>query len=106
MIKWIRKLFGMSAELPMESKDPKDPLDFTKTENSKGWFINNHCSHCFNYVSHRECMADICESCGTYDKRLLHHLRSSREIWDGKRWVLQHRYPSGKITVNGEEIQQ
>ena len=69
---------------------PKDPMDFRLTENSREWWTSTYCPHCKKATGHHEQMAGICNGCGGFGD--MGRYRSSREIWDGEKWVIQRKY--------------
>ncbi len=72
---------------------PKDPTDFTLTDNSTEWDTDYFCPHCKNTVSLREEMAKVCNSCGGFVNWMSDYkLRSFRQIWNGSKWVWQYKY--------------
>ena len=74
---------------------PKDPTDWTLTRNSKKWRGNSYCPNCKLSTEHSERMAEICNKCGHHSAELLYRRRSSRKIWNGNKWVIQHKYGNG-----------
>jgi hypothetical protein len=78
-------------EPPME---PKDPMDWKLTDNSKEWDYETYCPQCKCPTEHMELMTDICGSCG-YFGWLLNKKRVFRQIWDGTKWVWQYKYGNG-----------
>lgn len=72
---------------------PKDPMDWSLTENSRGWITDQYCPKCKKSTTHKEVMASICNGCGHYGSMTKY--RVSREIWDGEKWVIQVKYGNG-----------
>lgn len=73
-----------------EPMPPKDPMDWRLTKNSGEWWTDQYCPQCKNSTTHREKMADICNSCGYHGNMMQY--RSNRKIWDGTKWVIQRKY--------------
>jgi len=73
--------------------EPKDPMDWTLTLNSRAWQIDNYCPTCKARVGRDERMASICNKCGSYERWLLiQECRSFRQIWNGEKWVWQYKF--------------
>lgn len=88
----LKRLFGKSE--PKPPLPPKDPADFTLTENSREWTTDQYCPQCKATVGHRERIAEICNSCGYIAKNHadITKYRSYRMIWNGSKWVCQIKY--------------
>lgn len=80
----------------------KDPNDFTLTKSSTQWGYDHHCSACLSSIGHREFMADVCNSCGSFGTRQ-YFGRSFRQIWDGEKWIWQYRYKENNQLVLSEK---
>ncbi len=89
MLNWVNKLLGSKPINPME---PKDPMDWKLTKNSKPWKVENYCPNCKATVYHDEQMAYICNTCGGHNRKLILLRRSFRKIWNGKKWITQYKY--------------
>lgn len=89
-------LFGGGSSLPQ-----KDPKDYTLTDSSTPWAIDEyHCDKCKESASFEEFMAHICESCGSADYWAIRSReRSRRKIWNGSKWVTQLRYRNGESVI-------
>lgn len=72
---------------------PDHPLSDWRPSRSAGpWSQSWVCPHCRNDVSHREYMADICETCGnqtTLDNRF--RSAATRQVVRDGHWVSQRR---------------
>lgn len=105
LFKWLFNRGKPISEInkPTRSKmpmSPKDPEDYTLTENSKVWEAEKYCPTCYHETTREERMADICNSCGTYNDTLISQAsRSHRKIWDGENWVHQYKYASGDTYI-------
>jgi len=84
--------FGIRVERPV--MPPKDPMDWTLTKNSKEWHTEQYCFNCKATTTHRERMADICNTCGSHGDMM--SFRSYRKIWNGEKWITQYKYGNGK----------
>jgi hypothetical protein len=71
----------------------KDPMDWSLTKNSIEWYTTTYCKFCRHTTEHREKMSNICNSCGSHGDMC--RFRSSRQIWNGRKWVLQRKYGNG-----------
>lgn len=101
MIAFLKKLLGTPEEAeqtelailqPEKLKPAKDPMDWKKCELSTHWDTDQYCDNCKLSTSHRERMADICSTCGHFDKWLHIRRRAFRSIFDGHKWVWQYKY--------------
>lgn len=70
-----------------------DPMDWRETSSSKSWNTGTYCSNCKDWTEHQDRMAGICHSCGS--RKGVRNYRSSRQIWDGRQWIMQHKYSDG-----------
>jgi hypothetical protein len=95
ILEWI---FGKKEPLP-----PKNPMDWKLTKSSTPWEREDYCKFCKDPVFHREWMADICDSCGSYGG--CRERRTYRKIWSGHKWVRQDKYGNGPedFTLDGKK---
>jgi hypothetical protein len=70
-----------------------DPMDWRQTRTSGPWNTGTYCSNCKGWTEHKDLMAGICHSCGS--RKGVRSYRSSRKIWNGRQWVVQHKYSDG-----------
>jgi hypothetical protein len=94
MINFIRRL--LSPVLPTvvaPLSPPHDPMDWRRSATSKAWHTDTYCSNCKSWTDHSDRMSGICHNCGS--KKGVRNYRSSREIWNGTKWVIQHKYGDG-----------
>lgn len=96
VMNWFKK----PKPQPMSAKDP---MDWTLTPNSRPWEYNRYCPQCKQETTHKERMSEICGKCGYFDEFLIFRKRVSRQIWDGEKWVIQHKYNNGP---DGYEISE
>jgi len=88
------KKFGRSATTLLGvPRDPHDPMDWRQTDTSTVWKTGTYCANCFAWTHHEDRMAEICHECGS--NKSVNSYRSSRKIWDGHKWVTQHKYGDG-----------
>ena len=92
----LKRLFSIEKEILVD----KDPNDYTLTNTSTAWEVDNYCRECKNSVSINERLASICNSCGTYNHYMvLTRPRSRRQIFQNEKWVWQYKYPSGDVEI-------
>lgn len=91
MIALFRRLF---SKAPPPMVPAKDPMDWRHTPtNSSAWYTDTYCPQCKAWTAHRDRMAKICHACGAHGD--MRQYRSSRRIWDGTQWLVQHKYGNG-----------
>jgi hypothetical protein len=93
LFSWFKKTKSSDATLIINPMPVKDPMDWRLTKNSRPWFTTTYCSFCRHTTEHLENMSGICNSCGSHGSMIQH--RSGREIWNGRKWVLQRKYGNG-----------
>lgn len=78
-----------------------DPMDWRVTVTSDSWDTNRYCENCFSDTNYRDHMSGICSKCGS--KKGVMNYRSTRSIWNGDKWVKQHKYGDGPtdFTIQG-----
>lgn len=93
LLSWFKRSRSSDATLIVNPIPIKDPMDWRLTENSKEWHTTTYCFFCRSTTEHSERMSGICNSCGSHG--YMFQNRSSRQIWNGKKWVLQRKYGNG-----------
>lgn len=97
MFNWLKKLKWRKTPLPA-----KDPNDLTWTKSSTQWGYDDYCSACLRSISHREYMAGVCNSCGSFGT-CQRFGRAFRQIWNGEKWIWQYRYKRNNQLVLSEK---
>jgi hypothetical protein len=70
-----------------------DPMDWRTTSSSGSWNTGTYCANCKSWTGHNDIMSRICGECGS--SKGVRNYRSSRKIWNGRKWVVQHKYNDG-----------
>ena len=78
---------------PYKPMEPKDPMDWKLTKNSKPWWSDQYCPNCKASTRHAERMTELCNSCGFHGN--MRNYRANRRMWDGTKWVVQRKYGNG-----------
>lgn len=81
------------------STTKNENIDLRASGMNGKWWHEYYCSSCKAAVGHEEWMTQICLSCGSSvgGDRQCRNSRASRRFYDGKNWVIQHRYPDGSF---------
>lgn len=93
LFSWFKGSESSVITLNVNPMPVKDPMDWRLTENSRAWFTTTYCSYCRHTTEHLEKMSGICNSCRSHGGLIRY--RSGREIWNGRKWVLQRKYGNG-----------
>ena len=70
-------------------------MDWRSGGGAGDWRTDTYCSNCMAWTEHRDRMAGICHTCGS--RKGVRQYRASRYLWNGRNWVIQHKYGDGPL---------